>query len=298
MTRSRLRKALTLLGVILLGSATALAGASAAFGAADLGAKAAPTTGQLYIIHGIADAKVDVFLDGKNVCPGAIPKTIVGPINVAAGQHVVSIKQHDGTLITEGQFPVTAGSSIDLVAHRKADASKTPQITKFDNDLSPVGPSKGRLTVAHVAVVPPADIRLDGTALFRNVGNDESLTQTVPAKSYTLDVVPAATTGPAILKAETLKIKAGVLTRVFLIGDPSTTGVMAVPQSLSLPGSASGPPRLVPTGDGGQLATEFVDPRAPLGRFSLISLALGLTALIASRRIDPAARAVRRRHAR
>jgi hypothetical protein len=293
MSRARLRQTLTALGVLLVGATVALMGASTAFGATS----ASSSTGRLFIVHGIADATVDVFLDGKNVCPSATPKTVVGPLTVAAGSHVVSIREPSGAVITEGQFQVAANSSIDLVAHRKADTSKTPQITQFANDVSAVGPGKARLAVAHVAVVPPADVRLDGKALFRNLGNDESLTQVVAAKSYRLDVVPTATTGPTVLMAQSLNVKSRTLTRVFLIGDPATSGVTAIVQPLALRGG-SGRPDLVNSGDGGQLATEFVDPRAPLGRLSLISLTLGLAALLMSRRIDPAARAVRRRHAR
>ena len=141
----------------------------------------------------------------------------------------MTLRNSTGNVVT-APFTVKAGTSSDVVAHLTSDATRTGVVTVFVNDLSPVGRGKTRLVVSHVAVAPPADIRVDGSPLFRNVANGESLSLVVPAKAYSMDIVPTATTGPAILAPVMLTLRAGTLTRVFAIGDPasgSTADVVA-----------------------------------------------------------------------
>lgn len=104
--------------------------------------------------------------------------------------------------------------------------------TAFPNDLSPVAADSGRVTVAHTAAGGPADIRVNGQVLFANVANGESLTLTVPAGSYTVDIVPTAATAPAVFGPVTLPVKAASLTRVFAIRVAATGSMDAVVQVL------------------------------------------------------------------
>ena len=166
--------------VVLLAAAGALA--------APAGAGAAAATGDVYVVQALVGTPVSVELDGRQIVASAQPKTIVGPLREPAGQHVLVLRS--GTkVVTSARFTVVAGQSIDAVAHRAADAAMTPRVVVFRNDLSPVGPGKARLVVAHVAVAPPADIRVSGTVLFHDVASGESLSLLVPAKTYSVDVV-------------------------------------------------------------------------------------------------------------
>lgn len=245
-------------------------------------------TGQAYVIHGLSGKTLDIFVDGKNVCPAAKPKTVVGPLKLAAGKHVVELR--DGNdVAASANFTVSDGSSTDLVAHALADAAAAPQVTAFSNDLAPVAGGKARLAVAHVAAAPPADIRVDGKVLFSNVANGEGLTLVVPAKTYSVDIVPTATAGDPILGPVSLKVQAGTLTRVFAIGEVSSGTMDAVVHVLKIGRSGSGTPSRVATGDGGQAATQFVAGGA--GRLSWAALALlaagGLLVLLRQRRPRP-----------
>jgi hypothetical protein len=191
---------------------------------------------------------------------------------------------------------VTAGRSIDVVAHRAADAAQTARVVVFRNDLSPVGRGKTRLVVAHTAVAPPADVRVDGAVLFRDVSPGESLSLLVPAKSYTVDVVPVAGSG-TILRPVTLRLKAGTLTRVFAVGDPSNGTADAVVQVLPVGVVGSGVPTSVPTGGGGQAADEVVGTGP--ARTMLMTLAGGLALLALLAGVLPAGMArASFRHAR
>jgi hypothetical protein len=220
-------------------------------------AGAASSTADVYVINGIAGSAADIVMDGNVVAPGAAAKAVVGPLRLAPGSHVVTLREGTKTLVS-ARFTVKAGTSTDVVAHRTADSAREPVVTVFGNDLTGIAPGKTRVVVSHVAVAPPADIRVDGTPLFRNVANGESLTLELPAKTCTFDIVPTATSGPNILAPVQLELKAGTLTRLFAIGDATAGSTDAVVQVLPLGVVGSERPRQVRTGDGGQAADSFV----------------------------------------
>src|SRR3954453_5137510 len=144
------------LAVLLLGGAGTAAGSTAAVAGTTAGG--ALPTGQVYLVHGILGTPVDVDVDGRRLAAAARPKTVLGPLTLTAGRHVVVL--HVGTrTVTSASFLVPAGRSIDVVAARAANAAQSPPVVVFRNDLDPVGRGKTRLVVAHAAVAPPADVR-------------------------------------------------------------------------------------------------------------------------------------------
>jgi Domain of unknown function (DUF4397) len=274
-----------------LAAAMTAVAAGAALAAGTLGwapaAGAAHGTGQVYVVHGIAGAVLDVYVDDSEACETAMTKMVVGPITLSAGTHRVTLKKGK-TTVAQASFLVTAGSSTDLVAHRFSDASRAPTVTAFSNDLSAVPPGKARLLIAHTAAVQPADVLVNGAVLVRNVANGESSTSVVPGGAYQVEIVPTATTGPAVLGPETLTIRSGTLTNVFAIGDPVAGTMDAVVQQLTLPMVGAAMPGQVNTGDGGQAAGLFSaqqtagsgSPSGPFGVAALLAallLALTLT---------------------
>jgi Domain of unknown function (DUF4397) len=237
-------------------------------------------SGQVFVIHGLVGQVFDVFVDGKNVCPTAKVKTLVGPLSLAAGAHKVELR--DGSkVIASSSIKVAAGSSTDVVVHSLAEAGGPPQFTAFNNDLSSVAPGKARLAVAHTAAAPPADIRVDGKVLFSNVANGEGLTLTVPAKTYSVDIVPSATASAAILGPVALPVKAGTLTRVFAIGDVSKKTMDAVVHVLPVRQVGAGAPNRVATGDGGQAAAGVGSGASRLPLTGAVALLAGLLLALA-----------------
>jgi hypothetical protein len=257
----------------------------------------------VYVVQGLVGTSVDVDVDGKVVARDARAKDIVGPLDLAAGQHVVTLRNGNETVAT-ARFSVAAGASIDVVAHLTADADREPQIMVFRNNLQPVGPGKTRLVVSHTAVAPPADIRIDGRPFFRNVAPGESLSLVVPARTYSVDVVPSSG-GARILPPVDLTVRAGTLTRVFAIGDPAAGTADAIVQVLPVAVTGSGRPSSVPTGDGGQAADEILGAAGGM-RTPAVAAALGLggVLLLAGALRTPGARGAlrgrlpRSRHAR
>lgn len=263
------------IGAIVLAALVGLAIPAALAGPA----AAASGTADVYIVHGIAGQVLDIYVDAKMVLAKADPKAIVGPLRLDSGSHRVALKDGDETVV-QAKFTVAAGQSLDVVAHLRSDSSMAATVTTYRNDLSAVGPGKLRLSVAHTAAAPPADIRVNGDVLFSNVANGEALTVVVPAAKYQVDIVPAATDGTAILGPVSLTLKKGTLTRVFAIGNVTTGSMDAVVHSLKAKTSGASAPSSVPTGNGGQAAQEFVTDRSRTAEVMMAS-AIGLFAAAA-----------------
>ena len=260
-------------------------------------ARAATTTGEVYVIQAIADSTADILVDDNVVKPAAAPKTVVGPLRLTSGNHVLTLRK-DGQSLVTAQFSVTAGAITDVVAHRTADAAMLPQITVFPVDTSGVRAGTSRLVVSHVAVAPPADIRVDGEPLFRNVASGESLTLDLAPKAYKLDVVPTSTNGPIVLGPVDVTLKAGTVTRVFAMGDASSGTTAAVVQVLPAATVGTQRPTKVQTGSGGQAADSYSVGGMSTGTLLLVSAAAGIYLFRRLRRGEATPPSVGSRHAR
>ena len=209
--------------------------------------------GQVYVLHGLPGVVAQVLVDGRLRQRDVTKGAVVGPITVTAGRHEISLVAKDAAPIV-GTVEVAKGGSVDVVAHLPAALDAEPVLTAFPNNLSPVGRGKTRLAVAHTAQVPPADIRVDGKPLLRNVANSEVLTVDVPARTYAVDIVPTGTTGPIVIGPVALGVKAGSLTRVFAIGSPTVGTMDVLVHTLPIAQQGAPAPAMVQTGDGGQFA--------------------------------------------
>jgi hypothetical protein len=238
-------------------------------------ASAAEATGTVYVVQGVADTAMTITVDGKAVATAAAAKTIVGPLTLSAGSHTVAAESPTRTETVTASVSVTAGSNVDAVLHRQVDPSKPPVITTFPNDLSAVTAGSGRLVVAHTAAVGPADVRVDQKVLFANIANGEALTVTVPASTYSVDIVPSATSGPVVFGPANVPVAPTALTRVFAIGVAATSSMDAVVQVLPLSVRGSGTkPSTVNAGDGGQAAALVSATDGAVDDRDLIAVAL------------------------
>lgn len=247
---------------------------------------APPAQDKVYVIQGVPDAAVDVSVDGKAVESNVEAKAIVGPLRLSAGRHTVTFAAADWTV--SSTVNVSRPSS-DVVLHWPADMAHKPVVSMFANDLAAVGTDKGRLTVAHTAVVPPADIRVDGKVLFANIANGQFATAEVPGNTYSVEVVPTGQAAQPLLGPLDLPVAKGALTRVFAIGQPSNGSMDAVVQVLPLATSGSPAPGHVDAGSAGLVATST--PESPnsasaaiLGIGASVLLGLGMATMIARRR--------------
>lgn len=261
----------TCLGSVRIMLAAVVTAVSAAALGLALGppAVAAPSpTGSVYLIQGVVGSSWDLSLDGKTTQDVAA-KEILGPFDLEPGSHRVEATSEEGTTV-EGSVRIEAGESMDVVLHLPVDASGTPLLTTFTNDLTPVPAGCSRLAIAHTAAVGPADIKVDGSVLFADVASGEELSVTVPTDTYRVAVVPAATDDPPVFGPADLEVPAGQSIRVFAIGVAETGTMDAVIHAMPIRvrGSAAAPAG-VPGGSGGHQGTG-----QPSGVLALTGVAL------------------------
>jgi uncharacterized protein DUF4397 len=237
--------------------------------------------GVLHVIQGLPGRTLDIAVDGKTVATGVKATEVIGPLTVAAGPRKITAKD-GGKLVIERQVTVAADSNLDVVIHRPASPTAAPVITTYVNKLAAVPRDKGAVRVAHTAAVGPADIRVNGKVLFANVANGESLDVVVPAGTYSVEIVPAGSTKPVVLGPLKLPVRAGYLTRVFAVGEPTSKTMNVAVATLKLPGAGSEKPGLVNTGTGGQAAALGLTEESKGSTLPLLLLvgALALTVVV------------------
>jgi hypothetical protein len=229
---------------LLVASALAFAGLIA-------GPSYAADSAEIFIVQGLPGRTLDVSIDGSSVAKGVKTAEVAGPFKVAAGSREVTFSA-DGDVVLERTFSVKAKSSWDAVVHLPAQSGGKPLVTVFKNDLSAVPKGKASLTVAHVAAVPPADIRVNDKVLFANIANGESLNLVVPVATYKVEIVPTGETEPVVLGPVDLTVQSGSLNRVYAVGDPGKKTMTVALHVIKLTTKGSGKPSKVNTGTGGQ----------------------------------------------
>lgn len=226
-------------------AAGSLAVAAALFGA--LPASAADT-GTVYVVHGIPNTPVDVYVNGALTLDNFKPETVAGPLDLPAGKYDVVIAAPDSKdaskPILETSATVDAGTSYTLVAHLDADGK--PTVTPYVNDTSTISAGNTRLVVRHDAAAPAVDVRAGGAVVLSNVTNPQEGVLNIPAGSVKADVVLAGTDKVAIGPA-TLDLAEGSATFVHAIGSAKdgTLGLV----SFTIAGLHSSP-NGVPAGSG------------------------------------------------
>lgn len=226
-------------------------------GVADASPVPAEPGPQVYVVAGVLDP-VDVTVDGETLGQDVAPKTVLGPLSLARGDHAITVTAASWS--AESTFEVDA-PSLDVVVHRPADAAADPTVSVFTNEVGPIAADKARLTVAHTAVVPPADVRVAGEVLFANIANGQFVTAEVPAQTYSVDIVPTGEDTPVFGPID-LAVEDGALTRVFAIGQPVGGGMDAIVQVIPLPTTGAGPPKSVDAGSVGLVDPAVAQDRA------------------------------------
>ncbi|WP_426244237.1 DUF4397 domain-containing protein [Nocardioides sp. LHG3406-4] len=270
----KVRRILTALAVAVVAT-TVSAPVSAAPSAAG---GSAPPAASVFVIQGVTGSTWSITLDDEELSAAAGPKDILGPVKLAAGSHTVTATDPGGAEVT-ATVEVESGESLDVVLHRPVDPTGRPLFTTFENDLAPVKAGSGRVTVAHTASAPPADIRVNGEVLLADVASAEEITAVVPTGVYPVDIVPAATDGPVVLGPVDLEVAGSALTRVFAVGVAADQTMDAIVQVLPVQSTDATVPTSVPAGDGSMAAA--ADATSPIVTRPGVWLLLGGAALVA-----------------
>jgi hypothetical protein len=238
---------------LALGGALALAAALTA-GTATASAQ---ETGSVYVVHGIPDTPVDVYVDGSKAIDNFSPITQQGPVDLPAGNHEVKLFAADaadgsGTPVLSASADVPAGGNVTLVAH--LDAGGQPKISPFVNDVGSVPAGQARLVVRHTAAAPAVDVLAGGKPVLEGVTNGQQGDLEVPAGSVSASVAAAGTTDPVIGPAD-VNLAEGTATFVHAVGSLQNQNLGLVSFTVSNlhsspSGVSSGAPSGAPSQDG------------------------------------------------
>lgn len=180
----------------------------------------AQDTGTVYVVHGIPDTPVDVYVDGQRALDDFAPATSQGPLDLPAGPHEITVFAADaadnsGTPVITATAEVPAGGNVSLVAH--LSEAGEPTITPFVNDVAALEAGKARVVVRHTAAAPAVDVRAGGTPVLEGVTNPNQGALVVDAGTIAADVVLAGT-DTVVIGPANVELAEGSATFVHAIG--------------------------------------------------------------------------------
>lgn len=228
------------------------------------------------VLHGVPDATVDVWANGKPLLTNFAPGTLTEPQMLPVGSYDLKVVKAgdpaDAPAVIEAKgVQVPAGKNITVVAHLDADGK--PKLTPFVNDTSTLAAGKARLTVRHVAAAPAVDVRANGTPALKNLSNPNEATAVVDAGTISADVVLAGTSTVALGPAD-VQLAEGTHTIVYAWGSAEAKNLKLAVQTIK---GMNGHPEGVPAGDGGQAADNGYARAGLIGLSALLAAGLVLS---------------------
>jgi hypothetical protein len=228
-------------------------------------AESAQTPGRLVIIQAVPKQALDVTVDGRTVTDSAHVGDVVGPLNVTPGSHQVEFTDASGGLHLVSSVDVASGSSSDIVVHLPAAPHGAPLVNSYSTPRKPIAPGKARVLIAHTATVAPADVRVDGQVVFRDIANGEYATADVAAGDHSVALLPAGLDTDPILGPLDVTLPAGTVTMVYAVGTPRDHSMDVISHTAKVGSNGAVVPSTIDTGRAGLAAHVAVHPfRAPL----------------------------------
>ncbi|MGC4112885.1 MAG: DUF4397 domain-containing protein [Nocardioides sp.] len=223
-------------------------------------AHSAPLPGRIVIVQAVPKDALDVTVDGRSVHQDADVGTVVGPVTVTPGTHVVAFTNASGSLRLRSTVDVSPGSSKDIVVHLPAQSGGAPVVNSYKTPRRPIAPGKARVLIAHTATVAPADVRVDGTVVFHDIANGEYATADVAAGEHSVALLPAGLSRNPILGPLHVDLEAGTVTMVYAVGTPSDGSMRVITHAAVLGSNGAVVPESIDTGAAGLAAHLPVHP--------------------------------------
>ena len=229
-----------------------------AFGAVGVAPAQGASNATVSILHGVPDATVDVYANGKalleNFEPGSYDLKVVKAGDGPDGDAIMSANN----------VKVPGGANVTVVAH--LTESGKPTLTPYANDVSDLPAGKARVIVRHAAAAPEVDVRAGGEPVFTDLANPKEESAEIDPGTVKADVVLAGT-DDVVIGPASLKVAEGTTTIVYAWGSAEDKNLKLAVQAIN---GMHGSPNSVPGGTGGQAAAS--SDAAPLWA-SLIAVA-------------------------
>jgi hypothetical protein len=237
-------------------------------------ASASPSGGKasLTVLHGLPNFTADIYVNGKLTLDGFKPESVTEPLRLPAGTYDVAIRSvgepATSKPVLEASLTLKAGHNYTAVAN--LGGTGQPELSLFQNDLSPVPAGQSRLVVRNVADSPSLRVDLDGKQRFSGLGPMDQADAILPSRTYSISMNAGDGTsiGPM-----TIQLAEGTAQVVYVIGSASDQTLDLMVQALGDLGST---PSDVQTGTGGAAAP----PGFPRWAAALLALAATASTMI------------------
>lgn len=224
-------------------AALALMLASASPGAA------AQQSAHVTVIQAVPGAVVDVQIDGRSVARGAAVGEVLGPFELAPGQHDISFSG-DGVDV-DSSMKIGADATSDVVLHLPAEVGGKPVVHSYRAPTGAISPGKARVMLAHTATVAPADVEVNGETVFTNIANGEFADADVPEGTINVALLPTGTTRDPILGPLDVTLEGGTLSMIYAYGNPRNGSMNVIAHTAQLAPDGSVRPSVIDTGSAG-----------------------------------------------
>lgn len=228
----------------------------------------------VYVLHGVPDATVDVYVNGDLTLDDFAPGTLTDALTLPEGEYDLKVvagdaENGDADAIASAEgVAVPGGANITVVAHLD-EAGENVVLTPFVNDLSATAAGEARITVRHTAAAPAVDVRANGDVAFPALTNPNAASADLAAGTITADVVLAGTDTVALGPAD-LDLAEGTHTVVYAWGSAADSNLDLAVQSFD---GLHSSPESVPSGTGGQSGTMNAGSLAALAALGAAGLA-------------------------
>ncbi|WP_297617900.1 DUF4397 domain-containing protein [Nocardioides sp.] len=206
--------------------------------------------GQVTVVQALPGVAVDVSIDGRSVATGAGVGDLLGPFDLAPGEHDIEFTGADDLRVAS-TLDVSAGASSDVVLHLPAEVDGDPVVHSYDAPTGPIGPDKARVVLAHTATVAPADVEVDGTVVFTNIANGEFAEADVPAGTLEVALLPSGTKGAPILGPLDVTLEGQTLSMIYAYGNPRDKSMNVISHTTTLSSDGAVVPNRIDTGSAG-----------------------------------------------
>jgi len=223
-------------------------------------ADASDSPGQLVIIQAVPKDAVDITLDGKQVRRDTPVGDVLGPLSVSPGRHRIGFTDASDDVDLTSTVEVAAGSSSDIVVHLPASVGGAPVVNSYKTPRGAIAPGKARVLIAHTATVAPADVRVDGTVVFKDIANGEFATADIAAGGHTVALLPTGLRKHPILGPLHVDLKAGTVTMVYAYGNPRNHSMNVIAHTARVASNGAVVPATIDTGRAGLAGSLVVHP--------------------------------------
>jgi hypothetical protein len=216
-------------------SVVGLAAGLLALASGGIGGRAAAqdSTGTtISVVAGVPGESLDAVVDGHPLDGGLAFGDVSDPVAVEPGRHQVMLGPRGGADESPDRIDVQLDEGDQVTVARFLDRTGEPQVDSFPEDRSPVPAGRARLVVRHLAELPEADVRLNGTPVATELRSGRDAAATVQPGPGRLDVALAGSDETLFGPAD-VDLAPGSVTVVSVIGSAQDDDLEAVVQHVT-----------------------------------------------------------------